>query len=615
MKKAQQRIDRILESVRTRIQDEVGGLIGATFLLSDLQLRLAAKEEVFEELPGKQVLARMEVTGDVQGHGCLMLEVKDAIRLGGTLIMLPDSSLDEAVSAGQYDEEIADSYGEIANIIAGSYTKVFEEMYPEGCRFIRKAQEVIVPVKVKVDSDEPVPNQLYYRVIAGMTLNGLPMGDLVMLLPAAPFGLEADAPAAQMAPPEQQKPTVTTKRQEDDPEEQSAPPVMTGQGGQPVGKGPEPDVTKTQDQAASAGSTADVAGQALERETVVGFDLTRHHQRVDTLLEQCRRKIGEEMGALLGLEVVLSDMVCRLVGKEEFFLEEAAGKQILARMEVTGEIEGNGYLFIGLKDAIHIGGTLIMLPPAELEKAVMDEEFGEDAEDAYGEMANIIAGVYSAVFEEQYIKKLRFVKTGIEKILPLKVDVESDAPFPDQFYYLTSSALTVGGKVLGKLQTLFPVEILQLEGLLHHQEAPPFRPQPTEVDAPGAVAVENAGVQGTDVLIVSEDSEETAKIVEYLKQRDLSVKVLSPKENVVEHLPGTVKAVFLVIGDVNEKAFALAIKISSACSLPLIAAAPGWTRSKVITAVKYGVDDILLTPATSDDIAEKVDAVSIRLAA
>jgi len=100
MKKAQQRIDKILEAVRTRIQDEVSGLIGATFILSDLQRQFVSKEEAFEQLPGKQVMAKMDITGDIQGQGCLLLDVKDAIRLGGTLIMLPESSLDEVVTAG-----------------------------------------------------------------------------------------------------------------------------------------------------------------------------------------------------------------------------------------------------------------------------------------------------------------------------------------------------------------------------------------------------------------------------------------------------------------------------------------------------------------------------------
>jgi hypothetical protein len=284
-------------------------------------------------------------------------------------------------------------------------------------------------------------------------------------------------------------------------------------------------------------------------------------------------------------------------------------------MDVVGEIEGKSYLFVGLKDAIYIGGTLIMLPKAELEKVVLDEEFGADTEDAFGEIANILSGVYSKLFEEHYVNKIRFVKTGIEKILPLKVDIDSPEPCPNQLYYLSSSSLNMGGKAMGKVQTLFPAGLFQLEGLLRQEEQAPLRQEPVERAVPSGAGVERASAAAIDILVVSDDAMETVKIVEFLQRRHFKVKVLSYKENVIEYLPGEVKAVFLVMSDVNEKAFAVAIKISSACSLPLIAAGPGWTRSKVISAVKYGINDILLTPASSDDIADKIEAFSIRLAA
>ncbi len=584
MKKAQQRIDKILESVRARIQDEVSGLIGATLILSDFQRQFISKEDAFDQLSGKQVAAKLDITGDVQGQGCILLEVKDAICLGGTLIMLPEASLEEVISSEKYDEEIEDSYGEIANIIAGSYTKVFEEMYPDSCRFVRKNQEIVIPVKVISDSDEPVPDQLYYQVVSVMTLNDRQMGNLVMLLPAAPFGLETDEPAGVLEPelvPPKPVSTVSAKR---------------GEGG-------------------AEKSAAVVPEQEIEQAALPDFDTKKHRQRVDALLDKCRLKMGEEMAALLGVEVTLSDMECRLVTKEDYFLEEAAGKQILAHMNVVGEIEGKSYLFVGLKDAIYIGGTLIMLPPAELEKVVQEEEFGEDTQDAYGEIANILSGVYSTLFEEQYVKKIRFVKTGIEKILPLKVVIDSDEPCPNQLYYLSSSSLNISGKAMGKVQTLFPAVLLQLEGLLQQEEQAPVRQGSVEGAVPSVAGNDSTSAQVIDILVVSDDALETVKIVEFLQHRHFSVKVLSYKENVIEYLPGEVKAVFLVMSDVNEKAFAVAIKISSACSLPLIAAGPGWTRSKVISAVKYGINDILLTPASSDDLADKIEAVSIRLAA
>ncbi|MDP3694497.1 MAG: hypothetical protein Q8R42_00115, partial [Desulfocapsaceae bacterium] len=437
--------------------------------------------------------------------------------------------LDEVISAEKYDEDTEDSYGEIANIIAGSYTKVFEEMSPENCRFVRKTQELILPLKVDIGSDEPVPDQLYYQIVTGMILNGRELGNLVVLLPAAPFGLEEDEPTvvAETEVSAKQEHTVTGKAVESD---KTEPAVVA------------PPVNATPD-----------------------LDVKKHRKRVDALLESCRQKIGVEMGALLGVEVALSDQECRLVSKEDYFMDEASGKQILAHMDVVGEVQGNGYLFVGLKDAIYIGGTLIMLPAGELEKVVIDEAFGDDTEDAYGEIANIVSGVYSAIFEEQYVKKIRFVKTGIEQVLPLKVDTDSDAPMPNQFYYMSSSTLNIGGKTMGKMQMLFPAVMLQLDGILQQEAAQPPVQQPEEKKAvPSVERVESAEPQTFDVLVVSNDALETEKIMAVLERRHLSAKVLSFKENVTDYLPGEVKAVLLVMSDVNEKAFALAIKINAA---------------------------------------------------
>ena len=56
--------------------------------------------------------------GEITGKGCLFIGIKDAIRLGGTLIMLPSGELEEVIGREEYTEEVEDSYGEIANIIA-----------------------------------------------------------------------------------------------------------------------------------------------------------------------------------------------------------------------------------------------------------------------------------------------------------------------------------------------------------------------------------------------------------------------------------------------------------------------------------------------------------------
>ncbi len=118
-----------------------------------------------------------------------------------------------------------------------------------------------------------------------------------------------------------------------------------------------------------------------------------------------------------------------------------------------------------------------------------------------------------------------------------------------------------------------------------------------------------------DILLIGDDESETAKIAAVFAGMDFAVKSLSFKDNVHNYIPGALKAIYLVMEDVNEQAFGAAIKISASCSLPLIAAGPGWTRTKVIKAVKYGIRDILLTPASKADIEENITNNLLKLAA
>ena len=162
---AQKRIDKVLTAAQKKVESEVGVLLGVPLVLSGALFQPVSKEDFFENLTGRQILAKMEITGEITGEGCLVVSLKDAIRLGGTLIMLPPTELEEVISRDGYNEDTEDSFGEIANIIAGAYTKVFEEMYPQNCRFIRKEQHNIQPAKIVVDSSEPIPNQAITRFL------------------------------------------------------------------------------------------------------------------------------------------------------------------------------------------------------------------------------------------------------------------------------------------------------------------------------------------------------------------------------------------------------------------------------------------------------------------
>ncbi len=576
------RINKILDAVESRIQKEVGALLGADFALVGGQRQLVSKEDAFESLTGKQICAQMDISGEISGKACLLIGIKDAIRLGGTLIMLPTAELKEVIGREEYSDEIEDSYGEIANIIAGSFTKAFEELYSESCRFVRKEQEVLVPAKIEVAADTPIADGMYYQVQSSMALEGQQMGNMVMLLPAATFDLG----------------------QVDKPKDSAGQSLVVAD--------PEPST---------------VAGAFLPKSSPAEpkFDVAKQQRRVDNVLAACRDRMASEVGALLGTEIKLSNLENFIVGKEQFFFDEVTGKQVIANMDVAGELAGKSYLSVGLRDAIRIGGTLIMLPSSELDAVAAAEDFSEDTQDAFSEIANIIAGVYTAAFEELYTKQIRFVKNGLQQVAPMKVDIASAEPFADQDYYLSRMDLTMGSHGLGKIHLLFPAELLQL-GDLRAADNGTTDDMVSAVDAGTAAesrsSVKASGRMGAaevsgppDILVVGDDEMEVHKIAEVLRQSGYAIKVLSFKDNLHSYLPGNLKAIYLVMREVNEQAFGIAIKVSSACSVPLIAAGPGWTRMKVIKAVKYGIRDILLTPAAEKDIRDNVSSNLLELAA
>jgi chemotaxis protein CheY-P-specific phosphatase CheC len=594
--KHKKKVDRLLAECLKRMEGEVSTLLGTGITLVDPESQFLSKEDFFvDHVVGRQVLVDMEVAGEVQGKSYLAVSVKDAIHLGGILIMLPPAELENVVKAEDFSEDSRDAYAEIANIISGVYTAVFEEQYNQKLRFIRKGMQDIVPAKVDTQSEQPIPDQTYYTNSVSMLVDGKPLGKMYMLFP--PEMLHLDTPKEEV-----EQDTISE----------------TDQGTPSISDSPAPEKEQ------STGPTAAAKSEESSSVEISQSDTKKHKKRVDKVLASCRDKMADEVSALLGTAVKLSNLENFIVSKEDFFFEEASGKQVIANMDVVGELEGKSYLSVGIRDAIRIGGALIMLPTSELESVVAGEKFEEDTEDAYGEIANIIAGVYTSVFEEQYTKRIRFVKTDLQYVAPMKVDIGAEQPIPDQDYYLSRMDLILGDIELGKVNMLFPADLLQLSGLrpasaVSEEEKIPAIEQANthheKTSKEHTPKIEGNDLKPLDILVVGDDEAEAEKIAGVLLQSGYSVKKLTFKDNLHNYIPGNLKAIYIVMQNVNEQAFGVAIKVSSACSVPLIAAGPGWTRTKVIKAVKYGVRDILLTPATEEDIEQNAHNNLLELAA
>ncbi|MDD2468774.1 MAG: hypothetical protein PHI97_32775 [Desulfobulbus sp.] len=602
--KAQERFDKILIAGASRIQDEVTALVGKPFKLGEPQLGPIDKETFFADLSGKQVLAHVRIEGDVQGIGCLVVGIKDAIFIGGTLIMLPEAELESVMSEQQYSEELQDSYGEVANIICGAATVTFEEQFPKTVRLIRTEQEILLPAKVDVESDQPIADEPYYQISVPMALDEKELGRLYLVLPAEPFGLveakQKDAPAPKEAAEKSEKEATQSTETEsvgvlERDEAASHSTEDVGVIERPVG---EP-------------SAETAAAQPAPRKRDIG----KQRKLIDGLIKNCWAKINDEASALLGGTLKVTSLENRPINKEDF-IDQAGGKQVVARMDLRGGSEGEAYLFVDLKTAVYLGGCLIMLPESELEETVRNEAFGDDARDAYGEVSNIIAGVFTTIFEEQYRGKLGFVKTAIDPVIPAKIDPESDDVFANHGYYLALGQLHYNERDLGRAQLLVPITAFELEDLLLAGDTAEESPTaPAAIKAPSAgettskdpVRLQEKEQAHTDMLIVTDDDREADRIADELESQGFGCQILHFKDPVNAVLTARIQMVFLVMREVSEQGFGVAIKISSSgLPVPLVAAGPAWTRTMVLKAVKYGACDILLTPSTSEDVREKL---------
>lgn len=326
---------------------------------------------------------------------------------------------------------------------------------------------------------------------------------------------------------------------------------------------------------------------------------------IRNILGEAREKMQEEISGLLGHALLLEDPRIQQISKERFF-SEANGKLVLTRAAVNGDLEGEIFIFTPLRDAILLGGTLIMLPPSELETRIKKAEFGEEENDAFGEIANILTGVINTLFEENFPKKLRFIKTALQPVNASKIESGGVEPFPPQKLLQGSFSMKMEGHSLGTLDILFPASLF-----LPTEDT--SEPPPLSTATPQSGLTPKSDAEKTTrlplVLILAEQGSEIETISEALQKNAFEAACLGFQDDAREFLKNKdVSGVFLVMREVTEQGFAAAIRIQSATGngLPLIAVGRQWTRNTVLKAVKFGIKDILVAPATTIEVQEKI---------
>jgi hypothetical protein len=579
-----ERLEQTLSLCRDRIQEEVAALIGKPFRLGAPVFRLVDGAVLGDDEVGSgRVFAPVRLDGEVEGMGLLLLRLRDALRIGGLLVMLPEVELRQAVEAEAWTEETADTFAEVAGIVCGALSAVFKEQFPRQVRFLAAGQQAVPAGETVAPASLPAGEVLVLSL--PMEAEGCDFGAFTLALPAAPFGLVAAGAA-------------TTPAEALDGDAEFA--------------RPDGDA----DTIRADGAAWPAAVDAPERP-----DNQRLARRV---MADCLARTADAVGNLLGGSLRITPERQLVLDRQEA-LAQAGGLQVLARLTVRGEGEGEGCVLTDLPTAAALGGSLLMLPEHELAAAMGADRLDPDLADGFAEVVTVIAGACTAVFAEQD----RVARLGFDRG-PVETAVPDRRTLPASGYCLAAGRVSFAGRDLGRLQLLVPASLLGVElpelsadaALEEAERSTGAGPEAT-VTASETAEKEGSGPgcesdppPAVEVVLFSDDRGESERILAMLAEMGCTGRVCHFKDPVQGALAPGVRMVVLVMGEVSEQGFGVAIKLASAgLRAPLVAAAPAWTRTLVLQAVKYGVRDILVTPVTAADLRQRMAAAPEHLAA
>lgn len=591
--------NKIFTIIQENLEQEVGTLLDQDFTLNKKEVTETTKDKFVNSvkaLSSKSVLTSIKVEDDIGFQAYILMSLRDAVRLGCILIMLPEEEIAKRIKAKTLEGEDADAFNEIVNIFAGVFSNSYQQSLAKNIHFKKDSVQVVSAQETETLSqiaEETNYIQGSYTIVLGKQ----ELSYLELLMPEDLL---------------LSKEEVKEKEKEDN--QQTRTEVKTEEPGRDVRlDGDERSLLASE---FSESEEKEVqTQQGAESEPELEYVDEKHVQET---LNHALPEIAQDLGDLLGQNFSIADISFGFISKEEYCAQRRS-KWVLTRFSISGEMTGQGNFLCSLKDALYLGGNLLMMPEKEITQLSKRGVFEGEIADSFGEISNIVVGTCSNIFYDKYPKKIHFKREEIEAFSPAKD--ESQDKIAEGMYYLVSGNMYLDETVLGNADFLFPLGSLGLKK--PQQEAVQEDSEQQKVLKKGdyqegavgqPVEFEEEFAQEQEqplVYVVLNDDQQRAIFNDCLKHFDeFSLHIVS-LDNFFKEKKDKRKiyGAFLVLDKVDDYglAYVIQIKAKMASKSPLILAGPQWTRSDVIKAFRYGARDILVTPLEDKDIRQKFE--------
>ncbi len=554
--------EKIFPFILGNLAKEVGNLVGDPLTLQSEATKQGGLSEIFSPPEKEIVLVSLSTGDDKRDSAYIVVDLSLAIDLGGKLIMLPQDEIGASKKKKELEGDLLDAFSEIANIMTSVVNTAFRNHFPKKIHFVRGDLKVVNPGS----NDFPFLGRDHDILSGSFKSESIDAGECQFVFPRM---LLANGDA-----------------EEED-------------GKRGFQEGQEPNSEKA----------------ALERE---GLERADDRKFIETFLLKSLPFVEEDLAVLLNCSVRLVDGEAKRFHKSEL-QSKAEEKKVLIRIAISGERVGEGFIMVPLNDAIFLGGTLLLMPPESIAEEEKNENFKGGLADSFAELAHILVSCFSNRFNRDFPLKLSLKKDSVETFVSGQADMPSLETFRAENYYSLSARIRIENADRGLLEVFIPLEVLGIsEADEYHATEEKGEQNSGSLNGEGQKSnssqKSDSGSVSRIISLVGQDQAQLEIFKESLSLEDYELLTLSPENDLRKHLGNeNLCCVFLFIGKTNDLGFAQTIKVRAAMKneCPLIVAGSDWTRTKVLKALKYGANDILITPAKKESVRKKCQKHSI----
>lgn len=200
------KLNEMLNVALAQAAQECGTLLGQELVVQETSAVEVNREAYFKDMENASFFVGLESQGDYQGVFYVVLSIRDAIVLSGTLLGVPQDRITQKKKLAILEADDVDAFSEIANQITGAFNEVFKPKLPKPIHLKQRAPKQFVPGTDEIADDEPIADGDYFLLQSQLTLAGAKMEQIQLLIPLALaklFDLQSPSAAQEEVPEEQ----------------------------------------------------------------------------------------------------------------------------------------------------------------------------------------------------------------------------------------------------------------------------------------------------------------------------------------------------------------------------------------------------------------------------